>query len=241
MRCQVKKNHAVMLLLFSILGTSTAISSNPSHTVIQLGGFWAEQGKAQVINIQGLSGNQYTVHNNNPSNGLIGLGYFIDGLEQERAQLAYGLNLFYLGPTNVQGYIFEEQRYNNLAYTYKIRHMPLYLEAKAKIKTPKEAYNVTFDAGIGPNFMRAGSYQETALNAFTLPDNAFISQTKVNFTATAGAGIRINQVLGNAPIELGYRFFYLGEGQLSINNNQLMNTLKTGHIFSNAIVCSIIV
>ena len=48
------------------------------HAVIQLGGFWASQGKAQHVNIEGLIGDDFTVNSQNSSNALVGLGYFID-------------------------------------------------------------------------------------------------------------------------------------------------------------------
>ncbi|MDF1646667.1 MAG: hypothetical protein P1U61_06795 [Legionellaceae bacterium] len=221
----------------------TSLELKDGHAVVQLGGFWSTQGQAQNIPIQGLIGNRYTVTQHNPSNGLVGIGYFLDSPEQvafkHPFQLAYGFNLFYLGPTNVNGYIFEEQRSRNLAYSYQINQMPLYLAAKANIQTNHQKYNITLDGGVGPNFMRTSGYHETALNSYTLPSNSFTSHANVTFTATAGAGLRFNEFFGQAPFELGYRFFYLGQGQLTMNNDQLINPLKTGSIYANAIVCSI--
>ncbi|MDF1677719.1 MAG: hypothetical protein P1U32_03405 [Legionellaceae bacterium] len=267
MRLKTAQYMGVMLAFWGVLVAGPAVSSTPSgshdkdaaatitflsvlppssdfkkgHTVIQLGGFWASMGKAQNINVRGLAGNRYTLNNKNQSNGLVGLGYFIDGSEQERFQLSYGVNLFYLGPIGVSGYIFQEQLYRNLTYFYKIQQMPLYAAAKAKIKTHQEKYNIALDAGVGPNFMRAGGYKETPLNAFTLPDNGFAARSKVTFSATAGVGVRINEMFGDVPLEIGYRFFYLGKGQLAINNNQLINPIKTGSMYANAIICSVTV
>jgi hypothetical protein len=208
---------------------------------VQLGGFWANQGKAQNINIEGLVGNHDTFEsaNHNQSNGLVGLGYYIDGFHHEKFQLIYGLNAFYLGSTSVSGDITQEQLFTNLSYHYDIQHTPLYLDAKAIIKTNSERYNLTLDAGIGPNFMRTSNYSEVPLNDYTLPDNAFSSHNNVEFSATAGVGLRWNNIFGSVPLECGYRFFYLGQGQLASSNHQIINTLQTGNTYANALLCSV--
>ena len=57
----------------------------------------------------------------------------------------------------------------------------------------------------------------------------------------AGIGLRLNNIFDKAPLECGYRFFYLGQGQLKMNDNQLLNTVKTGNTYANAIICSVTV
>ena len=261
---------ALALGLFLALSTEAAFASNQSvnttpdsksnhnflsaipssfnlkhgHTIVQLGYYWSAQGKNQDININSLVGNQYVdanVNNHSPSNGLFGIGYFVDGLEKDRFQLSYGINAFYLAGTPVTGSIVQEHSFTNLSYSYDIQHIPLYFAAKAKVKTNSEKYNITFDAGIGPNFMRTSQYNETPLTTYTIPDNAFAAHNNVAFTATAGVGLRLNDIFGRSPLECGYRFFYLGQGQLAMNNDQLLNTIKTGNTFGNAIVCSVTV
>jgi len=74
-----------------------------------------------------------------------------------------------------------------------------------------------------------------------VPDNAFSSHNNVTFTAMAGVGLKLNNIFGRAPLECGYRFFYLGQGDLSKNTDQLLNTLKTGNNYANALICSVIV
>ena len=267
MRSNPTKYNGIMLVLLSALYSTATISAvkpvnnthapqsngtysstSPSyfdlshgHTVIQLGGFWASQGEAQDINIQGLVGNHYafTSNNHNQSNGLVGLGYYLDGFHYDHVQLNYGLNVFYLGPTSVSGDVIQEQLYSNLNYHYKIQHTPLYLDAKAIIKTNSERYNVTLDVGVGPNFMRTSNYSETPLDVYTIPDNAFSAHNNVAFTATAGLGFRLNNIFGEKPLECGYRFFYLGKGQLARNNDQLINTVVTGNTYANALLCSV--
>ncbi len=225
---------------------STYLSTNSSyfdlkhgHAVVQLGGFWGDQGEAQDINIEGLVGNHYTLNNHNLSNGLVGLGYYLDGLAYDRFQLAYGLNAFYLGGTSVNGDVLQEHLYSNLYYHYDIQNTPLYWDAKAIVKTNSEKYNLTLDAGIGPNFMRTSNYSETPLDAYTIPDDAFSAHNNVTFSATAGVGLRFNNIFGTAPLECGYRFFYLGKGQLASNNTQLINTVTTGNTYANALLCAI--
>ena len=208
---------------------------------LQVGGFGSSQGTAQNINIQGLIGNQYTVNNNNQGSALGGVGYFIDVWDKDMFQLLFGANAFYLGQTSVNGTVVQEQLFTNLAYSYNIQNTPLYFDAKAKIKTGSEKYNLVVDAGIGPNFMRTSQYREMPLNSYTLPDNAFAGQNQTVFAATAGVGVRINNVFGKFPVECGYRFFYLGQGQLQMNNSQLLNTVSTGSSYANAGICSIIV
>lgn len=76
--------------------------------------------------------------------------------------------------------------------------------------------------------MQTSHYNETPLTPYSLPDNAFGHYNNVAFTATLGIGLRLNHLFKKAPLERGYRFFYLGQGQLAANTNQLLNTLKTG-------------
>ncbi len=211
------------------------------HTVVQLGGYWGAAGDEQNISVRYLRGNHYTTNNNNSRNGLFGLGYYLDGIDKNRFLLDYGINGFFLAKTHVSGQIVQEQLFTNLAYSYAIQHIPLFFGAKALVKNKSNRYNISFDAGIGPNFMQVNHYQETPLNNFTFPDNGFSTHTQVTFAAMAGIGLRLNHVFGNAPLECGYRFFYLGKGSLHMSNNQLLTTLKTGNAFGNALLCSITV
>lgn len=209
------------------------------HTVVQLGGYWGTQGEAQDISIRYLRGDHYTVNNTTSWNGLFGLGYYINGMDKPRYHLDYGVNAFYLANTRVSGQIIQEQLFTNLGYGYSSQHIPVYFGAKAIIKNQNKRYNITLDAGIGPNFMQVSHYHENPLNDFTIPDNGFSTRNQVTFSAMAGIGLRLNQVFDSAPLECGYRFFYLGQGQFNINNDQVLSALKTGNVFGNALLCSI--
>jgi hypothetical protein len=151
------------------------------------------------------------------------------------------VNAFYLGQTSVQGDIVQEHLFTNLAYKYDIQNVPVYAAAKALIYTNNPAYILTVDMGIGPNFLLTSGYKETPLNNYTNLDNAFTGATTTTFSATAGIGLRVNNILGQMPVECGYRFFYLGQGNLAKNNDQLINTLNTGDTYANALVCSVTV
>ena len=63
--------------------------------------------------------------------------------------------------------------------------------------------------------------------------------TTTAFSATAGIGIKLNNVIKTIPLECGYRFFYLGKGHLNTLSDQVLNTLKTGDDYANAIICAV--
>ena len=56
----------------------------PGHPLLQLGGYWSTLGSEQHINILSLIGNDHTVTKRGGSNGLVGVGYFVDGKEKDR-------------------------------------------------------------------------------------------------------------------------------------------------------------
>lgn len=211
------------------------------HANIQFGGYWSSQGKTQHININGLIGDQFTATQQRDSNGLVGLGYFVEGLKRGQYTITYGLNAFYLAPTRVAGNVTQENAFTNLSYNYKVTHYPLYAVGKAIVGTEASHYNYTFNAGIGPNFMHTNAFKEGRLNEQTEPDAVFSGHTTTTFSASAGAGIKLNRVVGNAPLECGYRFFYLGKGHFNIYNDQVQNSLNTGNAYANALMCALVV
>ncbi len=239
MKVAIKYTIGIFCLLPSL--SCLALSLTHGKVPVQLGVFTSSQGKNQHINIQGLIGDQFTVDNNKSTNGLFGIGYYVDGLDREHFQLSYGVNGFYFGKTSVSGTVIQENLFTNLSYKYDINHMPIYFAAKSTVKNNNETYAITLDAGIGPNFIQTSNYSETPLDNFTVPDNAFSSHNNVTFTAMAGVGLKLNNIFGRAPLECGYRFFYLGQGDLSKNTDQLLNTLKTGNNYANALMCSVTV
>ncbi len=209
------------------------------HAVIQLGGYWGDEGKQQHISIENLIGDNFTVTNRQSGNVLAGLGYFVDGQDKDLFKMVYGVNAFYLAKTRISGDVVQENLFTNLSYGYNITHYPVYAVAKSIIKTKSPRYAVTVDLGVGPNFMHTSNFREHSLDGVTIPDNIFSGQTTTTFSVMTGLGIKINDVFGNAPLECGYKFFYLGQGGFSANNTQVLNTLNTGNDYANALMCSI--
>ncbi len=207
--------------------------------VFQVGGFNASQGNAQNIDIEGLIGDYFTVNNGRASNVLLGLGYYFDGFEKDQFSLLYGVNALYLAHTSVQGDVIQEQLFTNLSYHYSITNYPIYAAAKMFIKNSNGKNDITFDLGIGPNYIRTSHFAERSLDdGITIPEDAFSGQTSTALSVMAGFGIKFNKLLG-LPCELGYRFFYLGQGSFKKNNDQFLNTLKTGNNYANALIFSI--
>lgn len=238
------KYGAVALLCFSSLnsansfaGTMGKVDSHfKGHFLAQIGGYWASQGKSQDLALaEGLVGNRYSIQTHNQGSGLVGLGYLLDGpMIYNRFPISYGIDTFFLGQTSYKGYIVEEFQYTTLSYRYKIQHIPLYFVAKTLVNTKSDKFKLAFDAGIGPNFMRASHY-----NDFTYLDNAFDDRNNVAFATTVGASIRFSNDAQQLPIECGYRFFYLGQGEFTIANHQVKSSVKTGTNYANALICSI--
>lgn len=234
-------------LLRVISSTALALSASPvfslnlqlGHLVFEGGVYNATQGKTQYIPIKGLIGNRFNVTNRFDSNALFGLGYYVDGFKSDRFSLDYGINAFYLAPTNVFGTIDQELLFTNLAYGYDVKNIPIYAAVKAHVKTSSSKFALTLDSGIGPNFLKTNNYRDWPLDGMTLPDNAFSGRSNVTLSAMAGIGLQFTPAKGHAPIECGYRFFYLGEGGFNARCNSILNTLKTGNNYAQAFVCSV--
>lgn len=235
------KDRTIKILTFLLMSLVTMVSQASGHAAISLGGFSVSEGKSQNINIQGLIGDHYTVKDHHDQNALIGLGYFIDGLEKNIFTISYGLNAFYLPKTLVKGTIVQEHLFSNLAYSYHISNLPIYAVGKTQINNSSNKYAINIDVGIGPNFIKTSHYHETPLDSgITLPDNAFAGHKRTVFSAMGGIGIQFNNIYANIPVELDYRIFYLGQGNLDKQSNQLLNTLKTGTSYAQALVLSVI-
>ena len=209
------------------------------HPLFQLGGFWGTAGDRQHLNIHGLVGNTYTVNNQTTSNALVGVGYFLEGQAIRFMRLSYGLNWFYLPKTSYYGTVTQENLFTNLSYRYEITHYPLYATVKSTSAISESSkYALAVNVGIGPNFMKTAHYREKLINSNSVPNTPFPGKATTTFSATVGGGIKRNNVFGGAPLECGYRFFYLGQGNFGRNSNQL-NTFTTGSAYANAILCSI--
>lgn len=235
------KNFILLTTALSALTPSVfAINATHRHVLIQLGGHWSNQGKKiQHIDINGLIGDDFTVSRSKGSNGLVGIGYLVDGYEKNLFQLAYGINAFYLAQTPIKGTVIQEGFFNNLSYSYNVTNYPVLAIAKSTLNT-NHPYSFTLDLGIGPNFIRTNHFREHSLdNGVTLPEDVFSGHTTARFSAMTGLGVKLNNVFGSVPLECGYKFFYLGKGSFNKTNDQLINTLRTGTRYANTVMCSI--
>lgn len=235
-----KPMRLVALLLILSSAQKTLAEAFSHEFILQVGAFDVMEGKPQQVNINGLLGNYFTIDNHHSNNVLLGLGYYLEGFDAKQFGLWYGANAFYFPQTIVKGGILQEQQSGpNLSYKYSIERYPIYFSGKALIRNT-DRFSTVFDAGIGPDIIRTINFSETSLDGITSPDNpSFSGATKVALSATVGAGIRINHVFGQLPLECDYRFFYLGQGKLNKDNNQYLNTLSTGHNYANALMFSL--
>lgn len=72
--------------IFIMIGLAASFNSQAIQAedcggpVLQLGWFTATQGKSQHVNIEGLIGDDFSVHKSSDQNFLAGIGYYFDGL-----------------------------------------------------------------------------------------------------------------------------------------------------------------
>jgi hypothetical protein len=221
---------------------SPAWTMPPSHAVVSFGVYLTRPRGEQHINIQGLIGDNFLADENRHSNGLVGVGYFLDAKDTAWYNLSVGANLFYLPKTFITGEIQQEDILTtNHAYLYTVRHYPLYADFKLKLKVFPEKQSLIFDAGLGPNFMKTAHFQERSIRPVALPNYGFSGQNSTTLSVTAGIALRLEHVFGEAPLECGYRFFYLGHSNLVSDSTQVLDRLSTRNIYANAVVCSFII
>lgn len=214
--------------------------------VLQLGWFTTTQGKSQHVDIEGLIGDYFKVKKSTAQNFLLGAGYYFRGFDTVQepccgvdASFLYGINAFYLLPTQVRGVVVQEDLFTNLSYRYSRANYPIYFATKALIRFGG-CQDLTIDLGIGPNIVETSGFKEKSLDGgVTLPDHIFAGKTVVVFSAMAGLGWRIHHLFGNLSLGIDYRFFYLGEGELKKVNSQVKNRLHTGNSYGNALFVSI--
>jgi hypothetical protein len=205
--------------------------------LVQLGGFYSQEGKNQNIGIVDMLGDRFTVFRQYDGNVVAGVGYYLDAPSYRSIDFMAGLNAFYLAHTIVKGDVIQEDAFQNLGYHYNVDNYPLYAVLKGVVN--KFGPAMTFDVGLGVNFLKTSNFNEYSLGAGTIPDNAFKGSTRAVFSATLGAGIVFHRAFSRADVEFGYRFFYLGEGYLHKQTDQLSNDLKTGDIYANALIISL--
>lgn len=218
------------------------------QALFQTGAYWSHQGQAQHVNIESLIGDDFSVTRHGNVNSFFGFGYLFDGPQYRGLQLNYGVHAFYLPKTSVFGYVLQEELFTNLSYGYYVTHFPVYaaLEATTDLSRMPMPFlsklpgKLTVDVGIGPNFMKTAGFIEHSIDGgITIPDDAFGNRSTTTFTVTAGASVIVPNVFGAMSLECGYRFFYLGDSHLRRVNDQILNALKTGDIYANAVVVGV--
>lgn len=206
--------------------------------IFQVGFLEAYQGKNQSVKINDLIGDAFTVTDGSNMNALIGLGYYLDARSFGPVKFQYGLDAMYLMPTSVNGQVLQEQAFDNFSYSYKVTNVPIYTAIKAITDTPRKNLQLYFDGGIGPNIISISNFNQAPLNSFTIPEQLFNSSTKADFSAMIGVGLRTTEI-AQRPLECGYRFMYLGQSELAINNPKVANNLSTGQSYAHSLVCGL--
>ncbi len=232
------KQCALFCAILSLTSFAQASNLSSGHPTVAVGGYWSSQGESQSININASKGDYFTVTDGNGRNGLVGVGYFLNSTDYDYFELSHGLNFFYLPKTSVSGQVIQEQRYNNLAYSYTITHYPLYVTSQVKLTPETLPYALNMNIGIGPNFISTGNFTEKSIRTNSVPHNAFIGDSQVTFSATAGMALEFN-ALNTYALACGYRFFYLGKGTFTKQTNQILTDLSTGSNYANAIICGV--
>ncbi len=237
---EMKKNFFALIISCFFCHSAAAGDHLPFGLYLNMHGGASSNltGQSQQVNVNLLPSANYTLSSRQYWNGVVGLSLLKD-VQFQQKEMSYGLGAFYFFPSTVSGNIYQAGLYNNLSYTYLTYNIPIYALAKTTFEFSKLPTPIFFDVGIGPNLLLISNYSEQIINPDSLPDNAFGSSTNISFSVTAGAGIHMDKIIPNHPLECGYRFFYLGSGLLALNNNQYLNKLGTGQIFSNSILCSI--
>jgi hypothetical protein len=238
MKKLLKAASTSILLIAATQSYASLQDKMPGYFMLEVGPYWTSEGEAQNVYIEGLAGDEFTANSNNQVGGLFGFGYLFHALKHEHYGIDAGVNIFYLTKTQVEGDVIQEFMFTNLSYEYSIAHIPVYAAAKGYFKTHK-TLAWTVDLGLGVNFLQTSGYEDEPLTSFSLSDDAFLDSTNTtaNFSAMAGVGVR--KMLKDVSLELGYRFFYLGEGSLEPRTDAIFDDLSTGPVYVNALMLTV--
>lgn len=212
-------------------------STRSSFFSVELGGFSASQGQRQDIGITDLLGNTFTHSGDNGKSYLLGVGYHRE--LSRSGEWAFDLTgkLMFLGSSSVTGTIIQELTFENLAYQYSVEHLPLFVGVSASYQVGGSGH-LNFELGAGPNLLMLTDFQEHSLDGISASDDAYTSNTSIALGATAGLSYQIDGVWQGYPLEIGYRFMYLGKSALERSSEFLSADLETGSITAHALVLS---
>lgn len=209
--------------------------------LLELGGTYSSQSPTQVIAIsEGSLGNIHSVYRSKDLRFLTGLGYFFDILVENPLSIGFGPQIYYQGKNNTAGLIFIERAFPNLDYLYQTKNIPFYAALKAKWQGQDEVSSLVFNLGLGPNFVKTKGYYERSLDdGVTIPNQAFSGQSRTHFSAMAGLGLQFKIPNNKFAFEIGYKYFYLGEGALKPRPG-FLNSLTTGYQNTHAFTLSLL-
>jgi hypothetical protein len=205
------------------------------------GGYRGSHGEAQLIPVTGLIGDYFSVNHFIATGGVVGLSLYMESLawDNDVYRLQYGVSSFFLSKTSVQGLVTQENLVTNISYKYNLYNFPSYWGVKITRLFENSRRNLTFDLGLGFNQIKTDLFYEQAMTYFTLPDEIFAGGSSYDFSATIGFGVKQNNTFGKFPLECGYRFFYLGRGELKPINDLVITPLSTGRNYVNAVMCGV--
>jgi hypothetical protein len=230
----IRLRHLFPLLAVYAATQSYALDLDRGKVALEAGIYRAKQGTAQSIRIDGLIGDRYTIEDGHQNSGLLGLGYFFCVSEN----VYLGLNAYYLTKTTIKGTIIQEQMFENLSYRYDLMHFPIYASLKAHFPMSDD-YAINFDLGIGPNIIKLHNFHDESIDGgITYPDDAFDNDTNVRASGMIGVGFEFSNLLYHQPVEIGYRFFYLGEGSFPGRTTHIQQ-LDTGSMYAHSLVLTV--
>ncbi len=202
-----------------------------------LGAGGAVIGENQTLNC-GVVQNHYSPNQDTAFVGLLGLDAFLTKKHStaffKDFQIGTGLMIF--TPAKLSGFVFQELRFQNLAFSYNVQNTTLLAQLK-KTFSHTGSHPSHIILGIGANISRTSNYHERALNTTTIANpNIFVANTKVNPAAMIGAGVHLTK-----RVVLNGRVYYLGQAKLNANLNLNLGNqyqMKTRHQFAFGLLIS---
>ena len=203
------------------------------------GGAWILHGQNQTINIDSAASDYFSVNHTNSNTGIVGAGFYLDNLElrNKRFTVQYTATAFYLPVTRIFGSGTLGETASNFTYDFSVGYLPTLFGLKFTDKPVEKPYHVTIDLGLGFDTLFVSGFHGTNVVPPTVPDY-FAKNTDYSLAATAGVGFKVYPSAYSIPIEIGYRFFYLGQGHLPAIYPAL-GPLGTGYNYANVVMLTL--
>lgn len=215
------------------------IMSRHPELEVYAGSAWLNLGTSQFVPIDGLIGDTFFSSSSAKSHGVVGMALNMDALEleNEKIKVQYHFSAFFVPTTTISGNVTQENLVTNLSYSYSVYSISTLFGLKVTSKPFEKNFYLTGDLGLGFNYIYSSEFREHPLVPYAIPDNIFsYGANKVfDFAITTGFGIKMTTVIPRMDFTLGYRFLYLGEGNLPTTNTLVHTSFKTGYGYLNAI------